>query len=134
MTSLDYHGIEELLTDEERAARDRARRFVQEEVMPVVVPLPSRRQVSGRTHPADGRAGLLFAAPERTWLRRSERDGLPLVSRAFDQPGGRVRPNEIMPEDPNLMWRTGGQGGIGKSEKAFSNRAHVVVVENPCSG
>jgi glutaryl-CoA dehydrogenase len=32
-TSLDYYAIEELLTDEERAARDRARRFVQEEVM-----------------------------------------------------------------------------------------------------
>ena len=37
MTSLDYYGIEELLTDEERAARDRARRFVDEEVRPVLV-------------------------------------------------------------------------------------------------
>ncbi|MEP7015433.1 MAG: acyl-CoA dehydrogenase family protein [Verrucomicrobiota bacterium] len=37
MTSLDYYGIEELLTDDERAARDRARRFVQEEVMSEVV-------------------------------------------------------------------------------------------------
>lgn len=37
MASLDYYGIEELLTDEERAARDRARRFVDEEVLPVVV-------------------------------------------------------------------------------------------------
>ncbi len=37
LASLDYYGIEELLTDEERAARDRARRFVQEEVMPEVV-------------------------------------------------------------------------------------------------
>src|SRR5438270_5874906 len=37
MTSLDYYAIEELLTDEERAARDRTRRFVQEEVMPLVV-------------------------------------------------------------------------------------------------
>jgi glutaryl-CoA dehydrogenase len=36
--SLDYYAIEELLTDEERAARDRARRFVQEEVMQEVVP------------------------------------------------------------------------------------------------
>src|SRR5438045_6929257 len=36
--SLDYYAIEELLTNEERAARDRARRFVQEEVMPEVVP------------------------------------------------------------------------------------------------
>src|SRR3989454_3933887 len=38
MTSLDYYGIEELLTDDERTARDRTRRFVQEEVMPEVVP------------------------------------------------------------------------------------------------
>ena len=37
MTSLDYYGIEELLTDEERAARDRARQFVDEEVRPVLV-------------------------------------------------------------------------------------------------
>jgi alkylation response protein AidB-like acyl-CoA dehydrogenase len=36
--SLDYYGIEELLTDKERAIRDRARRFVQEEVMQEVVP------------------------------------------------------------------------------------------------
>ena len=33
MTSLDYYGIEELLTDDERAARDRTRRFVEEEVI-----------------------------------------------------------------------------------------------------
>jgi len=36
--SLDYYGIEELLTDEERAARDRARRFVQEEATQEIVP------------------------------------------------------------------------------------------------
>src|SRR5216117_4432459 len=38
MTSLDYYAIEQLLTDEERAARDRAQRFVQEEVMSEIVP------------------------------------------------------------------------------------------------
>src|SRR5215510_13808285 len=36
--SLDYYGIEVLLTEEERAARDRARRFVQEEVLSEIVP------------------------------------------------------------------------------------------------
>ena len=35
LTSLDYYATEELLTDDERAARDRTRRFVQDEVMPV---------------------------------------------------------------------------------------------------
>jgi glutaryl-CoA dehydrogenase len=38
ISSLDYYDIEELLTDEERTARDRARRFVQEEVMGEIVP------------------------------------------------------------------------------------------------
>jgi glutaryl-CoA dehydrogenase len=38
MTSLDYYAIEDLLTDEERAARDRARRFVREEVLHEIVP------------------------------------------------------------------------------------------------
>src|SRR5947199_8528730 len=38
MTSLDYYASEDLLADDERAARDRTRRFVQEEVMPEIVP------------------------------------------------------------------------------------------------
>jgi glutaryl-CoA dehydrogenase len=38
MDSLDYYNIEELLTDEERAACVRARRFVQEEVASEIVP------------------------------------------------------------------------------------------------
>src|SRR5712691_4079561 len=38
MTSLDYYIIEELLTDEERAVRERTQRFVQEEVMHEIVP------------------------------------------------------------------------------------------------
>src|SRR5213594_1669828 len=36
--SLDYYNMEELLTDEECAARDRARHFVQEEVLSEIVP------------------------------------------------------------------------------------------------
>ena len=38
MDSLDYYKIEELLTDEERTARDRAIQFVQREVLSEVVP------------------------------------------------------------------------------------------------
>jgi len=38
MTSLDYYVIEDLLTDDEREARDRTRRFVQEEVRQEIVP------------------------------------------------------------------------------------------------
>src|SRR5881409_521540 len=37
MNSLDYYKIEELLTDEERAIRDRAAQFVQEEVLSEIV-------------------------------------------------------------------------------------------------
>lgn len=35
-TGLDYYGIEELLTDEERMARDTAREFVEGEVLPII--------------------------------------------------------------------------------------------------
>jgi len=38
MNSLDYYKIEELLTDEERAIRDRTAQFVQKEVLSEVVP------------------------------------------------------------------------------------------------
>jgi glutaryl-CoA dehydrogenase len=38
MDSLDYYKIEDLLTENERAARDRAMQFVQEEVLSEVVP------------------------------------------------------------------------------------------------
>src|SRR6266852_4144529 len=38
MSSLDYYNIEELLTHEERSARDRARHFVGEEVLSEIVP------------------------------------------------------------------------------------------------
>src|SRR5947209_9855401 len=37
MTSLDYYAIEDLLTNDERAARDRTRRFVQAEVLDNIV-------------------------------------------------------------------------------------------------
>src|SRR5215831_11278773 len=38
MNSLDYYKIEELLTDEERAIRNRAAQFVQKEVLSEIVP------------------------------------------------------------------------------------------------
>ena len=38
MSSLDYYSIEGLLTDEDHAARDWARRFVQEELLSEIVP------------------------------------------------------------------------------------------------
>jgi len=60
ITSLDYYNIEALLTDEERAARDRTRRFVQEEVMPEVVPCHRAGKVPEQLIPRMG-ALRLFA-------------------------------------------------------------------------
>ncbi|PYS33901.1 MAG: acyl-CoA dehydrogenase [Acidobacteria bacterium] len=60
-TSLDYYGIEELLTDEERAARDRARRFVQEEVLQEIVPYHRAAKFPEHLTPRMGALG--FYAP-----------------------------------------------------------------------
>src|SRR2546430_7384643 len=61
MTSLDYYGIEELLTEDERGARDRTRRFVQEEVMPVVVDAHRAAKFPDHLRPRMGKLG--FYAP-----------------------------------------------------------------------
>lgn len=61
MTSLDYYRIEELLTDDERAARDRARKFVQEEAMPVVVESHRAAKFPEKLRPRMG--GLRLFAP-----------------------------------------------------------------------
>jgi len=58
MTSLDYYAIEELLTNDERAARDRTRRFVQEEVMPEVVPCHRAGKFPEKIRPRMGELGL----------------------------------------------------------------------------
>src|SRR5438445_6204685 len=60
-TSLDYYSIEALLTDEERAARDGARRFVDEEVMQEVVPCHRAGKVPEQLIPRMG--ALDFYAP-----------------------------------------------------------------------
>jgi glutaryl-CoA dehydrogenase len=64
MSSLDYYNIEELLTDEERAARDRARRFVQEEVLSEIVPCHRAGKFPERLIPRMGALG--FYAPYLT--------------------------------------------------------------------
>jgi glutaryl-CoA dehydrogenase len=61
MDSLDYYNIEDLLTDEERAARDRARRFVQEEVAPEIV--PCHRAAKFPEHLIPRMGALRFYAP-----------------------------------------------------------------------
>src|SRR5438105_14265643 len=60
MTSLDYYAIEELLTDDERAARDRTRGFVQKEVMPEVVSCHRAAKFPDKVRPRIG-ALRLFA-------------------------------------------------------------------------
>ena len=59
--SLDFYGIEELLTDEERAARDRARGFVQEEVLSEIVPCHRAAKFPDNLIPRMGTLG--FYAP-----------------------------------------------------------------------
>src|SRR5437660_10966485 len=61
MTSLDYYAIEELLTDEERAARDGARRFVQEEALSGIVPCHRAGKFPDHLTPRIGALG--FYAP-----------------------------------------------------------------------
>jgi glutaryl-CoA dehydrogenase len=61
MSSLDYYNIEELLTDDERAARDRARRFVQEEVLAEIVPCHRAGKFPEHLTPRMGALG--FYAP-----------------------------------------------------------------------
>src|SRR5206468_192593 len=61
-TSLDYYAIEELLTDEERAARDPAPRLVQEEVMQEVVPCHRAARFPEHLTPRMGALG--FYAPQ----------------------------------------------------------------------
>jgi glutaryl-CoA dehydrogenase len=58
MTSLDYYGIEELLTDEERAARDRARRFVEDEVCSEIVACHRAAKFPERLRARMGELGL----------------------------------------------------------------------------
>src|SRR5436190_2534870 len=71
MTSLDYYGIEELLSDEERGARDRARRFVQEEVLSEIVPCHRAGKFPEHLTPRMGKLG--FYAP---YLKEHGRAGL----------------------------------------------------------
>jgi glutaryl-CoA dehydrogenase len=61
MTSLDYYAIEELLTDEERAVRDRARGFVEEEVVQEIVPCHRAARFPEHLTPRMG--ALRFFAP-----------------------------------------------------------------------
>src|SRR6201989_1467502 len=60
-TSVDYYGIEELLTDKERGIRDRARRFVQEEVLSEIVPCHRAGKFPEHLTPRMGKLG--FYAP-----------------------------------------------------------------------
>src|SRR6266566_1248766 len=61
MTSLDYYAIEDLLTDDERATRDRTRRFVQEEVLHEIVPCHRAGKFPEHLTPRMGALG--FFAP-----------------------------------------------------------------------
>src|SRR3989449_1652713 len=61
MTSLDYYASEDLLADDERAARDRTRRFVQEEVRDEIVACHRAAKFPEKLRPRMG--ALAFFAP-----------------------------------------------------------------------
>src|SRR6187200_3659549 len=61
MNSLDYYKIEELLTDEERAIRDRSAQFVQKEVSSEIVPCHRAGKFPEHLTPRMGALG--FYAP-----------------------------------------------------------------------
>src|SRR5437870_12879415 len=61
MSSLDYYNMEELLTNDARAARDRARHFVQEEVLSEIVPCHRAGKFPEHLTPRMG--ALRFYAP-----------------------------------------------------------------------
>jgi glutaryl-CoA dehydrogenase len=61
MDSLDYYKIEDLLTENERAARDRARQFVKEEVLSEIV--PCHRAAKFPEHLVPRMGELRFYAP-----------------------------------------------------------------------
>jgi glutaryl-CoA dehydrogenase len=64
MDALDYYSIEELLTADERAARDRARQFVQEETLGEIVPCHRAGKFPEHLIPRMGSLG--FFAPYLT--------------------------------------------------------------------
>jgi len=81
MDSLDYYKIEELLTDDERAARDRAMRFVQDEVLSEIVPCHRARKLPEHRIPRMSVLGL--CAP---YLKERGRAGLSYMAYGLRRP------------------------------------------------
>src|SRR5919198_1157748 len=71
MNSLDYYKIEELLTDEERAARDRAMQFVQKEVLSEVVPCHRAAKFPDHLIPRMGALLAWIGIWRACWLLRA---------------------------------------------------------------
>ncbi len=86
-TSLDYYDIESQLSADERMVRDTARKFVEEEYLPIVRAAFRDGYFPKQVIPRIAALGFLGAnLPERVRLRRSQQRRL----RAH-QPGARAR-------------------------------------------
>ena len=69
---VDYFSVDSLFSEEELMVRQTARRFAEERILPADSRLLSRRALSHRADPGDGRARLPRRQPGRLWLRRHE--------------------------------------------------------------
>ena len=98
MNSLDYYKIEELLTDEERAIRDRAAEFVQKEVLSEVVPCHRAAKFPDHLIPRMG--ALRFYAP---YLKEHGCAGVSYT--AYGLIMGRNFLRDPMGGDRELPWR-----------------------------
>ena len=92
MNSLDYYEIEELLTDEERAIRDRATQFVQKEVLSEIVPRHRAGKFPDHLIPRMGALRFYAPYPKEYTFRRGRRVRFRLqFSNSILQPRQRLR-------------------------------------------
>ena len=67
---VDFIEFDTLLTDDERLVRDNTRKFIEENLVPIIEMCNREGRFPQGAHQAHGRARLLRSQPRRLWLRR----------------------------------------------------------------
>ena len=62
---VDFIEFDTLLSDDERLVRDNTRKFIEENLVPIIEHVQPRRPLPQGTHRAHGRAGLLRSQPAK---------------------------------------------------------------------